>query len=163
MARIILQGSRLQNHSIRTLSGVTFTVPPNEDFTIGSGWTNTDLMLSEIGVSEQDNTAFIRIGNNINQFLFSGETDFISSTGGTIDGDLIILSALTAPQATIGSLISTSISGGTIYSGSTDLSTLITGGGGGSTSPAGSNTDIQFNDSGSFGGASCFTFDKNKR
>ncbi len=37
---------------------------------------------------------------------------------------------------------------------------LVTSSGGGGGSPGGSNTDIQFNDSGSFGGEDTFTFDK---
>lgn len=40
-----------------------------------------------------------------------------------------------------------------------DLTNVITGGGGGSTNPAGSNTQVQFNNSGSFGADSDFTYD----
>ena len=48
---------------------------------------------------------------------------------------------------------------GAMYSGGTNLLDIFSSGGSGSTSPAGSNTQIQFNDSGSFGANTGFTFD----
>lgn len=71
---IISQYSRLSHHTVT--DGSTFSVPSQEDFTLPSGasgsWTVTDLALSEIGVDELNNKAFIRIGSNINEFIFSG-------------------------------------------------------------------------------------------
>jgi hypothetical protein len=85
---IIAQYSRLSNHTI--LDGLTFSIPSQEDFTIsGSGsWTKYDLALSEIGVDELGNKAYIRIGNSINEFVFSTSTqsiglDFINFTAST--------------------------------------------------------------------------------
>ena len=71
---IIAQYSRLSHHTI--LDGLTFSVPSQEDFTIsGSGsWTQYDLALSEIGVDELGNKAFIRVGSTINEIAFVGST-----------------------------------------------------------------------------------------
>lgn len=76
---LISQFSRISHHTVAlsattSFSGKTFTVPGSEDFTLG-GWTIYDLALSEIGVDEFRNKAYIRIGNNINEFNFG--------TGGT--------------------------------------------------------------------------------
>lgn len=76
MARIIQAQSRLRHHTV-TGAGTTFSVPSTEDFTSGT-WSITDLCLSEIGVNEADNTAYIRIGNNINEISLVGST---GSTG----------------------------------------------------------------------------------
>lgn len=66
--------SRVSHHTI-TGTGSTFAVPPSEDFTDGT-WNvfGTELCLSEIGVSETDNKAYIRIGSNIKEFEFVGGT-----------------------------------------------------------------------------------------
>ena len=60
--------SRLSHHTLTT-PGLTFSVPPQEDFTIQGtmSWTATDLCLSEIGVNEADQKAYIRIGGTISQ------------------------------------------------------------------------------------------------
>ena len=65
---------RISHHTITT--GATFSVPPQEDFTAvgASAWTPNDLALSEIGVDELNNKAFIRIGSVINEFSFGGAT-----------------------------------------------------------------------------------------
>lgn len=79
---IIAQYSRISHHTI--LDGLTFSVPSQEDFTIsGPGsWTQYDLALSEIGVDEIGNKAFIRIGSSINEIAFVGST---SSPGSLIE------------------------------------------------------------------------------
>lgn len=105
MAEIINQYSRLSHHTVTT-SGTTFSVPTQEDFSIigtTSAWTSTDLTLSEIGVNEADNKAYIRIGNNINEFNFG------TSSGSTASLDYgtyiplatigLNLTSLTASQA----------------------------------------------------------------
>jgi len=72
---IIRQNSRISHHTL-TATGITFSVPSQEDFTIsGSGsWTLTDLAYSEIGVAETDGRAFIRIGDDIKEFQFTTES-----------------------------------------------------------------------------------------
>jgi len=74
---LITAQSRLSHHTLTT-PGMTFSIPLQENFTL-TGWTPQNLVLSEIGVNEGDNTAFIRIGDNINEFQFvgtqSGSTD----------------------------------------------------------------------------------------
>lgn len=74
MSGIILGQTRFEFHTL-TQSGATFSVPLQEDFTIEGttmSWTINDLGLSEIGVNESDNKAYIRIGDSINEFSFSG-------------------------------------------------------------------------------------------
>ena len=77
---IIRDFARIKHHTITTI-GATFSIPPQEDFTLGLGttqsWSPTDLYVSEIGVNETDNKAFIRIGNSINEFSFTGGTSSI--------------------------------------------------------------------------------------
>lgn len=64
--------SRLLQHTLTT-AGLTFSVPPSEDFTDGTWNTNgTQLCLSELGVNEADSKAYIRIGSNIKELQFAG-------------------------------------------------------------------------------------------
>jgi len=75
---IVPQYSRIAHHTLYGSTGITFTIPPTEDFTDNTWDVNgTELFLSEIGVSEDDNKAFIRIGNNINEFKFNGATNIL--------------------------------------------------------------------------------------
>ncbi len=69
---IIQQISRFEFHTLT--STASFTIPLQEDFTLNSStlsWVNTDLGLSEIGVSEGNQKAFIRIGPSIKEFQFN--------------------------------------------------------------------------------------------
>ena len=79
---IISQFSRISHHTVT--DGSTFSIPSQEDFTLPFGasgsWTKSDLALSEIGVDELNNKAFIRIGSNINEFSFSGGTSSVGAT-----------------------------------------------------------------------------------
>lgn len=78
---LITQYSRISHHTIFGLTGSTFSVPATEDFTSGS-WTIYDLALSEIGVNETDEKAYIRIGNSIKEFNFgAGVTGSAGATG----------------------------------------------------------------------------------
>ena len=87
----ISQYSRLSHHTIfGATSGATFSVPASEDFTDGT-WTPFDLALSEIGVNQDNENVFIRIGSDIKQFAFVGMT---SGGGGTV-------SYTTPPLATV--------------------------------------------------------------
>jgi hypothetical protein len=86
----ITQYSRISHHTLfgDAYTNATFSVPAQEDFTVyglSSSWSEYDLALSEIGVNEQDNTAYLRIGQNINQFLFVGMTGG-GGGGGTYSG-----------------------------------------------------------------------------
>ena len=70
---LIKQYSRISHHTLSQANLSTgnpepFTVPLSEDFTDGS-WTPRDLALSEIGVVEDEKRIFIRIDNEIREFL----------------------------------------------------------------------------------------------
>ena len=75
---IITQYSRIQHHTLTT-SASTFTIPVTEDFTTGT-WTKSDLAISEIGVDQASNKAFIRIGNNIEEIGLGGNL-FVTGIG----------------------------------------------------------------------------------
>lgn len=78
---LVTQFSRISHHTIFGFTGSTFSVPVTEDFTTGS-WTIYDLALSEIGVNETDEKAYIRIGNSIKEFNFgAGVTGSAGATG----------------------------------------------------------------------------------
>jgi hypothetical protein len=78
---MVSQFSRIKFHT--TTVGLTFSVPTSEDFTDGS-WTDADLCLSEIGVDELRNKAFIRIGDTINEIgLLENQYIISSDTVGT--------------------------------------------------------------------------------
>ena len=80
---LITQYSRISHHTIFGFTGSTFSVPSSEDFTDGS-WSIYDLALSEIGVNETDEKAYIRIGNSIKEFNFgvSNPTQSLADTLG---------------------------------------------------------------------------------
>jgi hypothetical protein len=79
---MIKQFSRISHHTVTT--GVTFSVPSNEDPT-GGTWAISDLALSEIGVDELNNKVYIRIGSNINEIGLGavGPTGSTGETGAT--------------------------------------------------------------------------------
>jgi len=98
---IISQFSRISHHTVT--DGSTFSIPSQEDFTLPFGasgsWTKSDLALSEIGVDELNNKAFIRIGSNINEFSFGGTVSGVTPSlsdvlvvGNTTGGSDIIMS-----------------------------------------------------------------------
>ena len=87
-----------------------------------------------------------------------------SLTGLTVSNATGIVNFTTTANVTLGAVANLHISGGTSgYVLSTDgsgtLSWVAQSGGGGGT-PGGSDTQVQFNDGGSFGGNSAFTFNK---
>ena len=71
---IINQFSRISHHTIT--DGLSFSVPSQEDFTLpitaSGSWTPYDLALSEIGVDELQKKAYIRIDDEIKEFVFTG-------------------------------------------------------------------------------------------
>lgn len=87
------QAARIKHHTVTTAGA--FTVPSSEDFTDGS-WTIRDLAKSEIGVNENDGTAFIRIGAAIKELQTGagsnlGSNDLTSSDPArvfTLNGNL---------------------------------------------------------------------------
>jgi len=95
---IIAQYSRISHHTI--LDGLTFSVPSQEDFTIsGPGsWTQYDLALSEIGVDEIGNKAFIRIGSSINEIAFVGSIETIGYTASTTNAAPTTIVTFTIPN-----------------------------------------------------------------
>jgi hypothetical protein len=103
---------------------------------------------------DKNPSGVVLFGNNGSDQVFESVTDFVYDTGNTRLGI-----STSSPQYTL------DVSGtGTFhtirFADGTQMSTTGGGGGGGSTSPGGSNTQVQFNDSGSFGGDSNFTWDK---
>lgn len=74
----LTQYSRISHHTIYGLTGGTFSVPSQEDFTAGD-WTIYDLALSEIGVNETDKKAYMRVDDEIKEFAWVGG----STTGAT--------------------------------------------------------------------------------
>jgi hypothetical protein len=71
----ITQYSRISHHTLSGSASATFSIPPSEDFTDGSWNINgTELALSEIGVNEDAEKAYIRTGNSIKEFAFVGAT-----------------------------------------------------------------------------------------
>lgn len=69
----LTQYSRISHHTIYGLTGGTFSVPTQEDFTAGD-WTIYDLALSEVGVNETDKKAYMRIDNEIKEFAWAGDS-----------------------------------------------------------------------------------------
>lgn len=67
----LTQYSRISHHTIYGLTGGTFSVPTQEDFTVGD-WTIYDLALSEIGVNETDKKAYMRIDTDVKEFAWVG-------------------------------------------------------------------------------------------
>jgi hypothetical protein len=69
---IIVQNSRVSHHTLTT-PGLTFSIPAQEDFTLGGSqiWSTSDLCYSEIGVNEADERVFIRVGESIKEFSFT--------------------------------------------------------------------------------------------
>lgn len=69
---IIQQNSRISHHTTSLPSNMTFSVPLNEDFTTTTSytWTDTDLALSEFGVSELTGKTSIRVGGDIHQIAY---------------------------------------------------------------------------------------------
>lgn len=68
----LTQYSRISHHTIYGLTGSTFSIPAQEDFTAGD-WTIYDLALSEIGVNETDKKAYMRIDTEVKEFAWAGD------------------------------------------------------------------------------------------
>ena len=137
--------------------------------------------LSSLTVSGNTNTANLSVtdtfsaGNISTPGTLAGTTLTVSGNG-TFNGNAIIstsanlvingrLNATNASNVFLGSVSNVKITGGINgYVLSTDgtgnLSWSAGGGGGGNGTPGGSNTQVQYNDAGAFGGSSFFTFNE---
>ena len=153
---------------------IDFTVQPNE-ITI----TPTDIQLSiytsGAAVARGSNT---QVQYN-NQGILDGSSSFVfhnsnstvvannfNSPNVSITGGNINVGNLTATKSNFGNVGNVTITGGlngyvlqTDGTGNLDW-TAMGGGGGGNGTPGGSNTQVQYNDGGSFGGNSGFTFNE---
>jgi len=99
---------------------------------------------------------------NAGNSLFGASPDF---TFDSVTGLLTITNVSATGNVNLGSVSNLTISGGTdgYYLQTDGLGNLswAAGGGGGNGDPGGSNTQVQFNDEGLFGGVNGFTFNKN--
>lgn len=111
--------------------------------------------------------AFAVAGNNT-QVQFNNNNKLGASPNFTFDSTanlLTISNFLITESANLGDVGNIKILGGTSgyylqTDGAGNLSWAAGGGGGGNGSPGGANTQVQFNDSGSFGASTNFTFNK---
>ena len=97
-------------------------------------------------------------------FYYTAVNGTMTVKNETITGNSTIGNLVTSSTANLGSVSNVKITGGIngYYLQTDGAGTLswAAGGGGGSGSPGGSNTQVQFNDAGTFGGNSAFTFNK---
>ena len=97
-------------------------------------------------------------------FYYTAVNGTMTVKNETITGNSTIGNLVTSSTANLGSVSNVKITGGINgYYLQTDGAGTLTwaaGGGGGNGSPGGSNTQVQFNDAGAFGGNSAFTFNK---
>ena len=97
-------------------------------------------------------------------FYYTAVNGTMTVKNETITGNSTIGNLVTSSTANLGSVSNVKITGGIngYYLQTDGAGTLswAAGGGGGSGSPGGSNTQVQFNDTGTFGGNSAFTFNK---
>lgn len=122
----LTQYSRISHHTIYGLTGSTFSVPAQEDFTAGD-WTIYDLALSEIGVNETDKKAYMRIDNEVKEFVWVGDKTTSGFTNSIIMSDTsggIYNSGIVVRQ------IAVTVSGAQIRNLNTSPVTLIPAGGG---------------------------------
>ena len=109
--------------------------------------TSNNAVLTRVGqtLTLCANGGNVAIGNSISSYNGSAPTNGQLLIGDTASG------LFDAATLTAGSNITITNAAGAI--------TIAASGGGGSTSPGGANTQVQFNNSGSFGGSANFTFD----
>ena len=121
----LTQYSRISHHTIYGLTGSTFSVPSQEDFTAGD-WTIYDLALSEIGVNETDKKAYMRIDTEVKEFAWAGDrtAGLTNSIIMSDDSGSIYNSGIVIRQ------ISVTISGAQIATLNTSPVTLVPAGGG---------------------------------
>jgi len=155
-------------------NSINFTVEPN-DITI----TPTDIQLTLSsnslplagGSNQQVQYNNQNLLDGSSTFTFNNTSNVVTITNGVIananiQNGTINANAITAVYSNLGNIANLKIAGGTNgYVLQTDGTgnldwTAMTGGGGGNGTPGGSNTQIQYNDAGSFGGNSGFTFNE---
>ena len=168
----VLSTTPVANLAVETAATVRNAAQPNIT-SVGT--------LSSLTVSGNTNTANLSVtdtfsaGNISTPGTLAGTTLTVSGNG-TFNGNAIIstsanlvingrLNATNASNVFLGSVSNVKITGGINgYVLSTDgtgnLSWSAGGGGGGNGTPGGSNTQVQYNDAGAFGGSSFFTFNE---
>ncbi len=161
-------GSQLTNVSVDTANYVIQPIQSNITTlgtltslaVTGNIVTSQYLSAAQIQTSGNANVGTLRVSSTA---VINGQ---LTTSASNVTGNLNVngtVSFITSPNVSLGSVANVRISGGLNgYVLSTDgLGTLSwqPPGGGGGGSPGGSNTQVQFNNSGSFGGSNFFTFD----
>ena len=167
----VLSTTPVANLAVETAATVRNAAQPNIT-SVGT--------LSSLTVSGNTNTANLSVtdtfsaGNISTPGTLAGTTLTVSGNG-TFNGNAIIstsanlvingrLNATNASNVFLGSVSNVKITGGINgYVLSTDGTGNLSwsaGGGGGNGTPGGSNTQVQYNDAGAFGGSSFFTFNE---
>lgn len=155
-------------------NSIDFTVQPNE-LTI----TPTDIQLSVYtsgapiarGANTQVQYNNDGILDGANSFTYNNITNIVNATNfvssnANITNGTVNVSSLTSAYSNLGNVANVKIGGGTNgyvlqTDGTGNLNwTAMGGGGGGNGTPGGSNTQIQYNDNGAFGGNAGFTFNE---
>jgi hypothetical protein len=111
------------------------------------------------GVTYFSSVAGGSYGNaNVNTLLASWGSNTLTTTGNITGGNVIATTAVKSGAVTITGTDGTAGQVLTTYGNGVTYFSTVSGGGNGS--PGGSNTQIQFNDAGAFGGNAAMTFDK---
>jgi hypothetical protein len=97
MSRIFKANARIKHHTI-TGTGITFSIPSNDDFTItatsstGLLWTKTDLLPSEFGINNDDKTLSIRVNDEVKTIgLWSNPISMSFSVGGSGNYNIVTI------------------------------------------------------------------------
>jgi len=148
---IVKAGANLVTPNIGAATGTSLTVTGN----VLAGNLESNAAVTGVTVTASGNID----GANVNagSGITAGTT--VIATGNVSGGNLTTAGALAAASAdVIGNITAGNLlTDGYYYANGQPFSG---GGGGGGGVPGGSNTQIQFNDSGGFGGSAAFTFDK---
>jgi hypothetical protein len=149
-------------------NSINFTVEPN-DITI----TPTDIQLTFSTSSQlnaggsntqvQYNNGDLLAGSST--FTFNNTSNVVTIGNANIQNGIINASNITSAFTNLGNVGNVKITGGVNgyvlqTDGTGNLDWTAAGGGGGNGTPGGSNTQIQYNDSGVFGGNAGFTFNE---
>ena len=126
----------------------------NNVWAAAPGSSSTATMNTYTFTVASNTTVFTGLDDTSNTLVYTSglESVFINGSRQIASVDYI------TTNTTVLTLTSNAIAGDIVQI--TTLNASITSGGGGGGTPGGSNTQIQFNDSGAFGGSAGFTFDK---
>lgn len=168
----LANGFVLSNSVVTVNTAISATGNVTSPFFIGNGSQLTGLPTSSIIANGTSNVTIptangnVIINSNSNLAMTVTGSNIIvgNGTGGNISGvDLITANVVTANIVNVSNVANLKIPGGVANyvlatDGASNLSWVVQSGGSGS--PGGSNTQIQFNDDGSFGGNANLTFNK---